>query len=341
MTDLVVGGGAIGSLVALSLAAGGRDVAIVRRGLERPSRSGEVALAEPDKRIRIASVTEVRSPDDLAAPPDLIVFAVKMFDLEAAVQSCAGWPASVSLTPGNGMGAEEIVGRLRPTAGLIAGSITVSVDVRPDGRLVRLNRGGMGLAAVTDEVEPTLSAVASALSAGGLRVGRYDDAAAMKWSKLVANLVGNASSAICDLAPDAIYADPRGFDVEREQLREALAVMRLAGLAPVALPGADVRLLGAAIRLPRGLSRAILRRVVAGGRGGKDPSLRIHARAGSGESEVEWLNGAVASAAVARGGTARVNAGLAELVAAVLVDEDRRSWFRGRPDRLADAVLAD
>jgi 2-dehydropantoate 2-reductase len=341
VTDLVVGGGAVGSLLALSLAAGGRDVAIVRRGLERPSRSGEVALADRDGPVRIASVTEVRSPGDLPGAPELIVFGVKMFDLEAAVQSCAAWPGSTSLTPGNGIGAEEVVGRLRPVAGLIAGSVTVSVDARPDGRLVRLNRGGIGLAAVTGEVEPTLSAVAAALSAGGLRVRRYDDAAAMKWSKLVANLVGNATSAICDLPPGAIYADPRGFDVEREQLREAFAVMGLSGLAPVALPGADVRLLAAAIRLPPALGRPILGRVVAAGRGGKDPSLRIHARDGSGESEVAWLNGAVARAAAARGGSARVNARLAELVATVIVDEDRRSWLRGRPDRLADAILGD
>lgn len=341
MTDLVVGGGAIGTLLALSLAAGGRDVAIVRRGLERPSGSGEVALADRDGPVRIASVTEVRSPDDLAVAPELIVFAVKMFDLEAAVQSCAGWADSIALTPANGIGAEEIVGRLRPDAGLIAGSVTVSVDVRGDGRLVRLNRGGIGLAPVRGPVEETIATLAAALTAGGLRARRYEDAAAMKWSKLVANLVGNASSAICDLPPDQIYADPGGFAVEREQLREAFAVMRLSGLGPVALPGADIRLLAAAVRLPAALSRPILRRVVAAGRGGKDPSLRIHAREGRGDSEVEWLNGAVARAAASQGGSARVNRRLAELVATVLADDERRSWFRGRPDRLAAAALRD
>ena len=161
----------------------------------------------------------------------------------------------------------------------------------------------------------------------------------MKWSKLVANLVGNATSAIVDLPPEAVYADAGGFAVERRQLLEALAVMRRLGLAPVALPGADVRLLAAAVRLPPLFARPILRRVVAAGRGGKDPSLRIHARSGSGPSEVGWLNGAVARAAETFGGDARVNRRLAALAEEVLADPVRRAWFEGRPDRLAAAVL--
>ena len=93
MTDLVVGGGAVGSLVGWALAAGGRDVAIVRRGLAVGAAHGrpDRRRARP-RRERIATVTEVARPEDLPRRPSVIVFAVKMFDLEAAAQSCAAWP---------------------------------------------------------------------------------------------------------------------------------------------------------------------------------------------------------------------------------------------------------
>jgi 2-dehydropantoate 2-reductase len=338
MTDLVVGGGAVGTLLAWALASGGRDVAVVRRRLDGPARGGEVAVVGLDGLRRTASVTEVRTPAVLAQPPELVVFAVKMFDLDEAVASCAVWPAAASLTPGNGVGAEEIVARRRADAGLIAGSMTVSVDPLPDGAVARLNRGGIGLARVQGEVDSLVSALVAAFETGDVRARRLDDARAMKWSKLVANLVGNASSAILDMPPEAIYADPAGFGVERRQLREALAVMRRLELRPVGLPGADVRLLAAAMRLPQAVARVVLRRVVAAGRGGKDPSLRIHVERGSGPSEVAWLNGAVARAAADLGGEARVNHRLAELVEEVLADPARRDWFRERPDRLAAAV---
>ena len=47
MTDLVVGGGAVGTLIAWGLAAGGRNVSIVRRGQEGPPREATVTVVDP------------------------------------------------------------------------------------------------------------------------------------------------------------------------------------------------------------------------------------------------------------------------------------------------------
>jgi 2-dehydropantoate 2-reductase len=338
VTDLVLGGGAVGTLLAWALAAGGRDVALVRRRHEGPPSVAEVTALDRDGRRSTAEVTELSSPAGLGAAPDLVVFAVKMFDLEAAATSCDAWPDAPGVTVSNGVGAEEIVGAARPNAGLIAGSVTASVERAPDGAVQRLNRGGIGLAPVRGDVGRLIGDLAATFASAGLRVARYDDARSMKWSKLVANLVGNASSAIVDLPPAAIYADPAAFGIERRQLAEALAVMRRLGLRPVSLPGADVRLLERGIRLPAPLLRPILRRVVARARGGKDPSLRLNAQAAAPDSEVRWLNGAVAEAAERVGGAAPVNRRLAELVERILADPEQRDWLRGRLDRLVAAV---
>jgi 2-dehydropantoate 2-reductase len=340
MTDLVVGGGAVGTLIAWALATGGRDVAIVRRANEPGLAAAEVAVVDPAGERRTARVTEVGRPLDLPAPPELIVFAVKMFDLAEAAASCAAWPSATSLTVSNGVGAEQMVAEIRPGAGLIAGSVTVSVERAADGSIARRNRGGIALAPVGGDVERLIEELLAAFSTAGLPTGRLDDAAAMKWSKLLANLVGNATSAIVDRTPAELYADPAVFAVERRQLLESLAVMRRLGLSPRALPGADTRLLAAGMRLPPVLARPILRRIVGGARGGKDPSLRVQARSGARPSEVDWLNGAVADAAERLGGVARVNRRLTTLLHEVLADQDRREWFRGRPDRLVEAVEA-
>jgi 2-dehydropantoate 2-reductase len=338
MTDLVVGGGAIGTLLAWALAEGGRDVAIVRRGLDKPLVDVEIAVLDDDE-TRTASVAEVGSAADLGSQPDVIVFAVKTFDLDAAVVACRMWPASPSLTIANGVGAEAIVSTLRPGVPLIAGSITVSVEPAGERTVRRLNRGGIALAPV--EGDPgVISGLLGAFSGAGLRTARKPDWVAMKWSKLLANLVGNASSAILDLSPAQVYANPGSFRVERRQLLEALTVMRRLDLSPVALPGADVRWLALATRLPPLVSRPILQRIVAGARGGKDPSLRLHVRSGSGPSEIGWLNGAVVREAERLGVPAPVNRGLASLVDEVVSDQDRRAWFRGRPDRLVEALDA-
>ena len=161
----------------------------------------------------------------------------------------------------------------------------------------------------------------------------------MKWSKLVANLVGNASGAVLGLDPASIYGDPRLFDLERRQLREAVAVMTAQGLRPVDLPGAPVRLLVLGTRLPVALARPVFRRSVAGARGGKAPSLHLHVAAGGGPSEVEWLNGAVVERGRALGIPTPVNAALLDAMRQVSTDPARRAWFSGRPDRLAALVV--
>ena len=340
MTDLVVGGGAVGTLVAWGLASGGRDVAVVRRGQAGPSAEATLTCTAPDGRPSTASVTEVRGPGDLSRAPDVIVFAVKAFDLEAAAASCAMWPAAVGVTVGNGFGAEEIVTGLRPRAPHIAASVTASVELREPRHVARRNRGGIALAPFAGDVERTVGGLVRAIAASGLPSAALADARAMKWSKLLANLVANASSAITDMSAAHIYASPDGYRVERRQLQEAVAVMGALGLRPVALPGADIRLLALAVRLPAVVAQPILRRVVGGARGGKEPSLRLHAQADPGPTEVDWLNGAVVRAAAQLGRRARVNACLADLVAQVVADPERRAWFSGRPDRLAEACLA-
>ena len=77
----------------------------------------------------------------------------------------------------------------------------------------------------------------------------------MKWSKLLGNLVGNATSAILDMDPGAVYADRLGYRIERRQIHETVAVMRALGLKPVPLPGAHAGLLLRGLALPEAIGR--------------------------------------------------------------------------------------
>jgi 2-dehydropantoate 2-reductase len=166
----------------------------------------------------------------------------------------------------------------------------------------------------------------------------------MKWSKLLANLIANATGAILDMDADAIYRDPRLYDVERRQLFEALAVMTAQGIRPVAIPGAPIPWLVRGIRLPAWFGRPIMALAVGGARAGKSSSLRIHVSstppdAPSAEvTEVAWMNGAVARAGERDGLQTPVNARLAALVDEVAADPARRAWFRGHPERLLAEV---
>jgi len=335
---VVVGAGAVGGLLAWALADGGADVTVVRRGV--PGAAGGAAVViDPRGARRGAPVTVVPGVAAVSGgPPDLVLCAVRMMALADVLADLAAWPATPLLTVQNGVGAEAAALAARPDAPLIAGSVTAAVDRQADGTVRWLRRGGIGLAVVSGPVERLTADLARRFEAARLRARVYPEAAAMKWSKLVANLVGNASGAVLGLGPAAVYGDPRLFGVERRQLREALAVMAAQGLRPVDLPGAPVRLLAVGTRLPAALARPVFVRSVAGARGGKAPSLHLHVASGGGPSEVEWLNGAVVERGRALGVATPVNAALLEAVREVSHDAARRAWFRDRPDRLKAVV---
>jgi len=337
----VIGAGAVGSVLAGCLgSAGHRVVLVARSGPAEPAR-GTLDLVGPGDRRRSVPVERLGASGRLpGADLDAAILAVRRFDLEAATVVLRAWPALVAVTVQNGIGAEEIVTAFRPGRPLVAGSLTASAEVGPRGEARWLGRGGIGLAPVSPDVSArdAATALASAFVAGGMPARTFPDAAAMKWSKLLANLAGNATAALLDLDVGAIYADSRLFDVEKRQQLEALAVMHALGHRPVALPGADVPLLARAFRLPAPIARPILTRVLGGARGGKMPSLRIALSGAPGPTEVAWLNGAVASAAAPLGVRAPVNAWLQRLVEEAAEDPVRRAWFRGRPDRLLTAL---
>ncbi len=336
---VVIGGGAVGSFVAALLARSGRRVTVSGRPGTGRSGSDELVVRTPGGAVWRARVERAAGTAGLGRPAGVIL-AVKMPDLGAAIEACEAWPDAPVVTLQNGIGAEEAVAAARPGAPLLAGSLTAPVGMEPDGTLAWRARRGIALGSVKGDTAAVRDAIRDALAAGGLAVALVDDWRAMKWSKLLTNLVANAVPALLDCDVAAVYADRHLFAVERAAVLEALRVMRALGYAPMRLPGADVRLLAAAFRAPPALGQPVLRRVVGRARGGKDPSLLLHLRAGGGPSEAPWLNGGIARAGAAVGVPTPVNAALAALFAAA--DADPSAWdrTRGRPTALLSAISA-
>ena len=334
---IVIGGGAVGSFVAALIAGSGTRVVLAGRpgtGARGPS---DIVIRAPDGRVRRVSLERT---DGVAGVdrPAYIVLAVKMPDLAAALEACGAWPDVAVVTLQNGIGAEELVAAARPDAPLLAGSLTAPIDREADGTLAWRKRRGIAFGSVRGDTTAVRAAIRDALESGGLPVAAVRDWRAMKWSKLLTNLVANAVPALLDRDAAAVYADRRLFAVERAQVREALGVMRALGLSPMRLPGADVRWLALGFRVPAVLAHSFMQWVVGGARGGKAPSLLLHLRAGGGPSESAWLNGGVARAGAAAGVPTPVNAALAALMEAAAADPSAWDRTRDRPTALLAAI---
>src|SRR4029079_3179008 len=99
--------GAVGSFLGWAVAAGGGETTLVRRVFEgTPGARTPLRLVRPDGTEAPVDGGIVRSVADVPAP-DLVIVAVRQYDLQAALQSLAVLPDVALLTAQHGVGAED------------------------------------------------------------------------------------------------------------------------------------------------------------------------------------------------------------------------------------------
>jgi 2-dehydropantoate 2-reductase len=221
----------------------------------------------------------------------------------------------------NGVGAEEKLAAVFGAQRVIAATLTSPVSrVAPGAIALDKLHGGVGYSPMGQN-RPFADKLVHASFTDLMPAAVYADARAMKWSKMLLNIVANASSAIFGLTPAQIYADRELFTLEMMMVRECLSVMRKLGIAPIDLPGYKARAFARVSGLPSWLSQGLLAGRVASGRGGKWPSMYYDARSQSGRSEVDNLNGQIAVQGAALGISTPVNAWLTRTLNAIVAGD--------------------
>jgi len=312
--------------------------------MEKP----EIARIQPQRQVSIqhdaqlktTTIPLVGSLINAAAAEklDLIIIAVKSFDTGSVITKLKAELEEIPpiLCLQNGVENELL---LRDTFGadkVIHGSVTTAIGKGANSEVIVERLRGIGIAS-----HHTLSSlIVESMNAAGLQAKLIDSADGMKWSKMLTNLMANATSAIMNWTAGQVYAHPGLFELERRQLLETLAVMDSKKIPVVDLPGTPIRLLAFGIRhLPGIILKPLLVKAVGGGRGAKMPSFHIDLDQGRGQSEVDWLNGAVARSARDAGLDAPVNELLTNVLLRLTSGEWKKEEFDSRPDKLLSLLM--
>ncbi|NPA92146.1 MAG: ketopantoate reductase family protein [Chloroflexi bacterium] len=337
MRVLIVGAGAIGTCVGVSLAHSGQEVTFLLRS---PSaayiRSNGMRLVKENGEVlRLPHPSIAETPEEALhqGPYDVAVLALKTYHTDAFLESIAPYrrefPPVLCLQ--NGVESESKLAKVLGAERVLAGSVTTAVSRKAVGDAVVERQRGVGIA----KGHPLVPALYVAFQDAGLVPRLYQNAAAMKWSKLLTNLLGNATSAILDMPPAQIFAHPGLARLEIVQLREALAVMDALHLPVVDLPGVSVRALAwGAKYLPLMVARPVLQKAVGKGRGAKMPSFHIDLYGGRGRTEVDALHGAVARFGRRLHVPTPTNQMLASTLEALTQAEIPLDAFRHKPEAL-------
>ncbi|MCE1255386.1 MAG: 2-dehydropantoate 2-reductase [Anaerolineae bacterium] len=340
MRFLFFGVGAIGTYIGGSLVLAGNDVVFLerpdvadlvkQRGLKLNLQGVEHAIKNPNV------VTDIETALQSGAF-DVAVQAVKSYDTDGLLKTLV--PHQAILPPvlclQNGVDNEAKIAATLGKDKVIAGTVTTAIGRRDVGDIILEKLRGMGIADESGKYKNLLSTLQSA----NLKAYSYEHAASMKWSKMVTNLIANATSAILQMTPGEIFNHPGLYEIEIQMLRETLQVMKKSGIPVSNLPGTPVVPLAMVVKnLPLWLSRPLLTQQVGAGRGAKMPSFYIDLYSGRGKSEVEYLNGAVVRYGAMLGVDTPVNQFLNQTLMALTRGDIALDTFAGQPEKFLKEI---
>lgn len=338
---LIYGAGAIGTYIGGSLSLQGHQVVFLERAQDlKALQSRGLRMNIDGTQYQIPSPVCISSLDEIQERKfDLAILALKTYHLPDILPDMKRFrkylPPVLCLQ--NGVESEKILADHIGEDLVIPGTVTSAVERKQKGDITVRRLRGMAAA----DNHPISRKILPIFNQAGLNLKLYARPDSLKWSKLLTNLMGNASSAILNLTPAQIYSDPDLFDLEHKQLRETLKVMSRMGIPPVNLPGVPVKLLALSVKyLPRQLSRPIFLKAIGGGRGGKMPSFHIDLYSGRGKSEVDQLNGAVVRAGKNVDIPTPVNQLFTRLLCSLIKGEEPLEKYANKPEVLL-ALLAN
>jgi len=324
---VVMGAGAVGSLVGGLLALAGHRVTLIARRAhcEAVQQQGLcLRVGEGERRVR-GSLSAVETPAAVGLPADLVILAVKSFDTDAALAALQPLvePATAILSLQNGVANEPRIVDAFPGHTILAGAICAYVEFSRPGEIVWADdQGGLAGALVHGEEREARRIWERILPCTGLEARYCDPDGAgctamwqrVKWSKLMLNLAFNALNGVTGLATPAILAHPRYGSLAVRALQEGFRVMRRLAIGPVDLPGYPVTQMARLAELPVTVVRRLLAWKTAAQASGAS-SMRQDLLRGRAATEIDAINGAVVRAGASCGVSTPANQELCAMVA--------------------------
>ncbi len=299
MRIVVMGAGGVGGYFGGLLAKAGQDVTFIARGAHLAAMQRDGLTVE--SAATPFSVRPVQATDDPASigVADIVLFAVKLYDMEAAAAALAPLvgPGTVVITLQNGVDAPETVARaigadhVAGGVAYIAGFIERPGVVRHAGMVPRLVFG-----ALDPGQSAKLAAFKAACDAAGINATLTDDPRRAMWEKFVLLASMSGLTALTRHPIGAVRGNPATRALLMESLGETAAVAAAIGIR---LPGdLPERTMGLLDGLAEGTRSSMLEDL--------DRGRRI---------EVPWLSGAVARLGNANGVATPIHRAIAAALA--------------------------
>ncbi len=233
MRIAIMGSGGVGAYVGARLQAAGEDVAFIARGahLQALQHSG-LRIECPTNALHLERVTATDDASNIG-PVDLVIFAVKLWDTEAAARAMAPLvgPDTRVVTLQNGIDSVGLISGALPGARVLGGVIYVSAVIESPG--VIRSPGGMNRIVVDAAGgDPVIAAFCAACErATALEAAATNAIDVAIWEKFVTLAAIAGATSLLRARIGQIMGHPETRIFQRQLIDEGVAVGRAAGHA--------------------------------------------------------------------------------------------------------------
>lgn len=237
MRIAIMGAGAVGGYFGGLLSLAGHDVTFIARGEHlRAMQQNGLTLETPKGALRVTNARFVTDPVDAASSGacDVVLFAVKAYDIEAAAASLKPLvnAGSTVISVLNGVDHQDRIGAVLGAANVIGGLALVSGVITAPG-VIRYTSpmSALRFGEANGSMSARATAFRDACVAAGFGAEVVSDIRAAQWTKFVGLATNAALTSLFRLPAGYIYHDPEISALALRGFAEVAAVARAAGIA--------------------------------------------------------------------------------------------------------------
>ncbi len=218
MKIVVLGAGALGSIIGAHLVRAGEDVIFIARGQRAAllQQQGIVVRGLVDFTVPVTVTTH---PQDVQEA-DVLLVTVKTFDTERALASLRHLRVHSVLSLQNGVLKNEQLAHIFGWEHVLGAAAMVSGEMLPDGAVRCTLNERLALGELRAGTSERTQGLAAALVRGGLRAEVSPHIQTVEWSKYVLFVGGMALAGLTRLTSAQFLSDPDGALLMAQLMRE-------------------------------------------------------------------------------------------------------------------------
>lgn len=227
MHTVIIGAGAMGSLIGYLLFRAGAQVDLIER-------DPAIVRAINTEGLRVEGVSgghtvplQARSEAPEGAAADMIFVLVKAQDTAAAIETIRPLvaPRTVVVTWQNGVGSDQLLGETLGRERIVAGVTNLGASLLSPGHVLHTSWGDTTLASLEPSAHDRAEMVASFLSRHSLKTTVAADAVSLLWGKVLINVGISAITTLARVRNGRLLDLPAAKELMRAAVKEAQQVL--------------------------------------------------------------------------------------------------------------------